>query len=102
MSDNEVNIPIERQDADMGITSEVLKLPIDEARKEVIYSLLGDKEPYTSRLWAGRLTVYFCNLCNAQDRQEDNMIMHVLGHFPEDSRETLLEILIEHKEKNNE
>ena len=100
MNDEVENTPIERQDADMGITSEVLDLPEAEGREVVVESLLNGKDLYTTVLWAGRIPVYKCKVgeCKANKDSEDEMILHCLQHFPEESREALLEVLLKNKQ----
>lgn len=95
----EGNTPIERPKDDMGITSEVLKLPEDEAKKAVVKSLLEGKDPYEIRLWRGKIKVYICNFddCGVQMDSEDEIIVHSLYHFPEESREAVLDILLDRK-----
>ena len=46
------------------------------------------------RLWAGVKTVYVCRSCGRQEDDEDDMILHILSHFPENEREKILDILV--------
>ena len=47
------------------------------------------------RLWAGVKTVYVCRNCGRQEDHEDDMIIHVLKHVPENLRETFMNFLLE-------
>lgn len=61
---------------------------------EVIHSTPTYEDYIEQRLWAGVKTVYVCRSCGRQEDDEDDMILHILSHFPEDEKESLLNILI--------
>ena len=61
---------------------------------EVIHSTPTYEDYIEKRLWAGVKTVYVCRSCGRQEDDEDDMILHILSHFPENEKESLLNILI--------
>jgi len=46
------------------------------------------------RQWAGIRQIYVCRSCGRQEDSEDDMILHILTHFPVDERESILNTLV--------
>lgn len=55
---------------------------------------LKAEKPYAVRMWAGKIPVYVCKKCGRQMDDQDRMILHVIGHYPQDQREQLLDELV--------
>lgn len=53
-----------------------------------------DQEYYESIKWKGIKDVFRCMECGHCLDEEDDMILHVVGHRPEAERETLMNMLI--------
>jgi len=63
----------------------------------------GKEEPkpvyYTKQPWKGVMYVFTCTACKTFRTQEDEIILHVLEHYPKAEQPALLEKLISEKEK---
>ena len=61
--------------------------------KAVIESLRAEK-PYSVRLWAGKIPVYVCNRCKVQMDSEDQIILHVVKHYPKNQQNDVFDFLV--------
>lgn len=57
------------------------------------------KEYYTLQSWKGKVDVYMCSQCAACITKEDDMILHVVGHYPEPEKSRLLDELVQAKQQ---
>lgn len=53
---------------------------------------------YMPARWAGVLDTLRCTTCGHCDPDQENMILHVLNHVPENERDEMLEKLLKAKE----
>lgn len=70
----------------MNIEPDFEKLKAGRVKPEV--------KDYEVRMWADKIPVYCCTKCGRQMDSKDRMILHVVGHYPEDEREEKLDSLL--------
>jgi hypothetical protein len=83
-SDNNIETPM--------VGAETPEVAI-ETEREVVESLA----PFTVRMWSGIKPVYACTLCDRQEDNKDDAILHYLDHYPEHERESILNKLVKDK-----
>ena len=54
---------------------------------------------YRVRMWAGRIPVYECEFCGRQMDDKERMILHIMGHYPQEKREYVFETLVKDMDK---
>jgi hypothetical protein len=55
------------------------------------------KKPYTKALWKNDTYTYVCNECQVNYSDEDDMIMHVIKHYPLADQSSVMDKLIKEK-----
>jgi len=51
----------------------------------------SDEPTFVTRRWKGVLDVYECQVCFRQFNLRDDVILHVVAHYPEAEQETALD-----------
>lgn len=87
----------------MGLQKDGSKADKIERLQDKIYIETQGETPevkdYEMRLWAGKIYVYVCSHCGRQYDDRDKLFMHILGHYPENEREAVLDRLLKEGEK---
>lgn len=50
---------------------------------------------YEEKMWKGVVPLFACSKCAYTDVNEDNMKLHVAGHFPPEQGSQILDMLVE-------
>lgn len=66
---------------------------LKQPRKAVIESLTAPGS-YSVRMWRGKIPVYVCDFCGLQRDSKDDMILHVVGHYPKNKQEKVFDYLV--------
>jgi hypothetical protein len=75
-----------------------LEQTIDEPKQKAQDAApMPEVKYYNFVKWAANLFTFQCATCNHCDEDQDNMIMHVILHAPENEREPLFEKLVRSK-----
>ena len=88
----------------MGLPTDGKKADKIERLKDKIHVETSEtgEEPevkdYEMKLWAGVKAVCVCRHCGRQIDEEENIILHVLKHYPENVREKKFEKLVKEME----
>jgi len=53
---------------------------------------------YEMKHWGGTIYIAVCSFCGKQADSEDDMILHVLNHYPGKDRDKILDKLVKEKE----
>jgi len=56
------------------------------------------KDRYKVVMWKNKIPVYVCEVCGRNEDSEDEMILHVLKHEPEEKQEKILTKMLDEKE----
>lgn len=60
-----------------------------------VFGQVGEKTVlWTETLWAGVKPVLKCEVCGEFRDSEDEIILHVVSHYPEDQRNQILDQLV--------
>lgn len=53
-----------------------------------------EQELFSEAPWKGTVNVYICNTCTHCTMKKDDIILHVVSHFPEAERSAMLDKLL--------
>ena len=95
---------------DLDDVLEQMGLPKDGRKADKIERLQGkvyvetqgnkpEVKDYEMRMWSGVIPVFVCSKCGRQMDSEDDMMLHIVGHYPKEEREIVLNRLV--KDRNN-
>jgi len=71
----------------------------EEANSAPVAEVAQPKPFYTLAMWAGVLPIYKCSSCGLDANNEDDMILHILKHYPELQRYEILNNALKEKNK---
>lgn len=92
-----------REDETEEVIEQVIEQPVDEVPAEIVAETIPEEakevvavfeKPYEAVEWKSGIYVQRCKICQLDLNEEDDMILHILNHFPKDQHQSILDTLV--------